>query len=293
MIALDDVNGDGIGDAAYSANDGNGRDSDPSDPGDWITSSENSGYSASGIFQGCGVSNSSWHGTHVAGTISAKINGLGTVGVAPGVQTENIRVLGKCGAYDSDIIAAILWAAGGTVSGVPTNSNPADVISMSLGGLGACPDGLQYAVDYAYDRDIPVVVAAGNKNDNAANYSPGNCDHVITVAATGMSGKRSSFSNYGSAIEIAAPGEAIYSTMNLGTTGPGGATYVNYQGTSMATPHVAGVIALMLSREPDLTSDEVLARLQSTASAFSGNVCDSNSIKTCGSGIVNSGAAVH
>jgi serine protease len=293
MVSLDDVNNDGTGDAAYSANDGDGRDSDPSDPGDWISSSENAGSAASGIFRGCTVANSSWHGTHVAGTINAKINGLGTVGVAPGVRIQNIRALGKCGGEDSDIIAGILWAAGGTVSGVPTNSTPADVISMSLGGLGACSPGLQYAVDFAYERNIPVVVAAGNSNASAANYSPGNCTHVITVAATGSTGKRSSFSNSGSSVEISAPGESIYSTMNLGSTLPSGYTYVNYQGTSMATPHVAGVIALMLSREPNLTADEVLSRLQLSATGFSGGACDSVSSKTCGNGIVNAGSAVH
>ena len=103
------------------ANDGNGRDSDPSDPGDWITASDASGY-----FIGCDVSDSSWHGTHVAGTIGAATNSLG-IGVArasTGCPKSCVRVLGKCGGYDSDIIDGMRWAAGLSV-GVPANPNPA------------------------------------------------------------------------------------------------------------------------------------------------------------------------
>jgi serine protease len=293
MVSLDDTNGDGIGNAAYSANDGNGRDSDPRDPGDWISSSEDSGSSLGGFFAGCGVSSSSWHGTHVAGTINAKINGVGTVGVAPNVSIQNVRVLGKCGGYTSDIIAGIIWAAGGSVSGVVTNSTPADIISMSLGGSGACDAASQYAIDFAYARNIPVVVAAGNDNMSASNANPANCNNVITVAATGPTGKRSSFSNYGSTVEIAAPGEAIYSTINSGSTIPSSQSYANYNGTSMATPHVSAVVALMLSREPNLTSAQVLTRLQSAVTSFGGGVCDSvSSFKTCGTGILNAGLAV-
>jgi serine protease len=117
------------------ANDGDGRDADPSDPGDWVTSADTLGY-----FAGCGVSNSSWHGTHVAGTIAAlQNNGIGITGIAPGVKVEPVRVLGKCGGYTSDIADALRWAAGLNVPGVPANANPASVLSLSLGGTGACP----------------------------------------------------------------------------------------------------------------------------------------------------------
>ena len=116
------------------ANDGNGRDTDASDPGDWITSAEN----ASGYFQGCGTSNSSWHGTHVSGTIGAVANNnLGVVGISQWVQIQPLRVLGKCGGYTSDIADAIRWSAGLSVSGVPTNTTPDRVVNISLGGSGA------------------------------------------------------------------------------------------------------------------------------------------------------------
>ena len=115
----------------FTANDLNGRDDSPADPGDWITSSESTNWP----FAGCRVSDSSWHGTHVAGTIAAiRNNATGVVGVAPGARILPVRVLGKCGGSSADIIAAIEWASGGAVTGVPANQNPADVINMSLGG---------------------------------------------------------------------------------------------------------------------------------------------------------------
>jgi serine protease len=124
------------------ANDGNGRDSDPSDPGDWITTAEN----ASGYFFGCTVTNSSWHGTHTAGTIgAASNNGVGVAGINWNSKILPVRVLGKCGGYDSDIIDAMRWAAGLAVSGVPANANPAKVENISLGGAGACLTAYQKA----------------------------------------------------------------------------------------------------------------------------------------------------
>ena len=259
------------------SNDGNGRDADPSDPGDWCPSDGSS---------------SSWHGTHVAGTVNAAINGDGSVGVAPNVKVQPVRVLGTCGGSMSDIAAAIIWAAGGSVSGVPVNANPADVISLSLGGGGGCSSTEQAAIDFANSRGAVVTIAAGNENSDAVNSSPGNCAGVITVAATDSSGKRASFSNFGSYVEISAPGVGIYSTVNTGTTTPSGSSYESWSGTSMATPHVAGVVALMLSRDPSLTPAQVLQRIQSTATAFGGGFCDSNASKTCGSGIINAGLAV-
>jgi serine protease len=278
---------------SYVANDGDGRDSDPSDPGDWISVSESNGTVASGFFAGCPVEDSSWHGTHVAGTVNALINGTGSVGVAPNVKVEPVRVLGKCGGFTSDIAAGILWAAGGTVWGVPVNANPANIISLSLGGSGACSAATQEAIDFAYNKGITVTVAAGNDGEDAFFHQPANCNHIITVAATGRAGQRASFSNYGPLVEIAAPGVDIYSTLNSGTQGPVAPTYASYNGTSMATPHVAGIVALMLSREPNLTPDQVLTRLQSTATGFNGGACDLAAVtKTCGAGIANADAAV-
>jgi serine protease len=261
---------------AGRANDGNGRDADPSDPGDWCSPS----------------ASSSWHGTHVQGTINAAMNGSGSVGLAPNVKVQPVRVLGRCGGSMSDIATGIIWAAGGYVSGLPMNPTPAKVISLSLGGTGVCSYTEQYAIDFAYAQNAIVTIAAGNDDDTSANHTPGNCNHVITVAATDNAGSRASFSNFGSLVEISAPGVSIYSTVNTGSQSPGAQGYASWNGTSMATPHVAAVIALMVSRNPSLTPDEVLARIQRTATPFSDGACDFNPTKTCGSGIINAGLAV-
>ena len=279
------------------ANDGNERDSNPSDPGDWITSGEASG----GYFYGCAVDDSSWHGTHVAGTIGATgDNASGIAGLNWSSKIQPIRVLGKCGGYDSDIADAIRWAAGGTVSGVPANATPARVISLSLGGYGSCSSGMQSAINDARSRGALVVIAAGNENSNASSFSPGNCDGVITVAATGRNGKRAWYSNYGSTIEIAAPGgsmgsdSGIYSTLNSGLQGPSTESYGAYQGTSMAAPHVAGVLSLLLSVDPLLDESDVLALLASTSTPFPADT-NANSCATagtCGVGIINAAALI-
>jgi serine protease len=277
---------DFISDTAVS-NDGNGRDTDASDPGDWIVAGEcGNGYPAQD-------QNSSWHGTHVAGTIAALTNnGTGVAGVAYGAKIVPARVLGKCGGYTSDIADAIVWASGGTVSGVPANANKAQVINMSLGGSGTCDATTQNAINSARSRGTVVVVAAGNEAVDASNSSPANCSGVITVAATNRSGGRASYSNYGTIVDVAAPGGdsgtggAILSTLNAGTRSPGADSYASYMGTSMATPHVAGVVALMLAKNPSLTPDDVEAKLKSTARAFPA------SCSGCGTGIVDASAAV-
>lgn len=276
-------------------NDGTARDNDPSDPGDWITSAE----AASGFFAGCQVRNSSWHGTHVAGTIGANGNNAsGVTGINWQSKIQHVRVLGKCGGYSSDIADGIRWAAGLTVSGVPANATPARVINMSLGGSGACSTTYSNAINAANNAGTVVVVAAGNSNADAANYSPASCANVITVASTGKAGSRAYYSNFGATVEIAAPGgdknadanDTILSTLNTGTTSPVADSYVKYQGTSMATPHVVGLVSLMLSVNPSLNTAQVTSILQSTATAFpAGSTC---STSTCGPGIINAAAAV-
>lgn len=271
------------------ANDGDGRDSDPSDPGDWITAGED----ASGYFADCGVSDSSWHGTHVAGTIGAATdNSVGIAGIAPGIKVEPIRALGKCGGFTSDIVAAITWASGGSVSGVGANANPASVINMSLGGGGACSASWQTAIDGAVGRGTTVVVAAGNSDVDAEFTSPASCGNVVTVGAIGSDGKRASFSNYGPNVDLAAPGVGIWSALNSGTTIPAAETYASYGGTSMATPHVVGVAALAKSANSSLTPAQIETLLEATGNVtpFAGGTCDPS--KACGSGIVNAGAAV-
>jgi len=261
------------------ARDGNGRDSNPADEGDWSAANE--------CYSGSPASNSSWHGTHVAGTIAAVTNNsTGVAGTAFKAKILPVRVLGKCGGYTSDIADAITWASGGTVSGVPTNTTPAEVINMSLGGSGTCSTTYQNAINGAVNRGTTVVVAAGNSSTNVSSSVPANCSNVIAVAATTSSRAKASYSNYGSGIDISAPGSNILSTLNDGTTTPGNASYASYNGTSMAAPHVAGVVALMQSvASTPLTPAQVESTIKSTAASFS---CSQG----CGAGLLDANAAV-
>ncbi len=269
----------------WIANDGNGRDSDASDPGDAVFAGEcGGGQPASDKY-------SSWHGTHVAGTVAARSNnGVGVAGVAYNAKVVPVRVLGKCGGYTSDIADAIIWSSGGAVYGVPANANKARVINLSLGGGGSCSTTTQNAINSARSRGSVIVVAAGNSNTNVSNSNPANCAGVVAVAATGRSGGRAPYSNYGTLVDVAAPGGdgggGVLSTLNTGLRAPVSDSYAYYQGTSMATPHVAGVAALMLSRNPSLTPDQVESKLKSTARAFP-VACSG-----CGTGIVDANAAV-
>ncbi|MBD8725359.1 S8 family serine peptidase [Oxalobacteraceae sp. CFBP 13708] len=269
---------------AAIGNDGNGRDNDASDPGDGITAG------ACGGGQPFSDQPSSWHGTHVAGTVAARTNnGAGVAGVAYNAKILPVRVLGKCGGYTSDIADAITWASGGTVSGVPANPNKARVLNLSLGGGGACSATMQNAVNGARARGAVVVAAAGNSAMDVSNASPANCTGVIVVAATGRTGGRARYSNFGTLVALAAPGgdgaSGVLSTLNSGRSGPLADTYALYQGTSMAAPHVAGVAALMLAANTNLTPDVIATQLKSTARAFPA------SCTGCGAGIVNAAAA--
>lgn len=307
------------------ANDGGGRDSDPSDPGDWITSAEN----ASGTFKGCGVSSSSWHGTQTAGLIGATTdNAVGMASMGRDVMVLPVRVLGKCGGYDSDIIDAMRWAAGLTVSGVTTNPNPARVINMSLGASGSCSAAYQEAVDELVAANVIVVVAAGN--DGLAVGTPANCSGVIAVAGVRHTGTKVGYSDLGSAVTISAPagncvnasGTCLYpilTTSNSGTTAPtsgsAGATYTSggddaSLGTSFSAPLVSGTVALMLSAAPSLTASQVVGLLKSTARTFPSTGAGSGvsactaptsvaqtsecycTTSTCGAGLLDAGAAV-
>ncbi|GHH81105.1 extracellular protease [Streptomyces capitiformicae] len=277
---------DFIADTAVSV-DGNGRDSNPADPGDSFAAGE------------CGQTegqSSSWHGTHVAGTIAAVTNNSkGIAGIAYGAKVSPVRVLGKCGGYDSDIIDAITWASGGTVSGVPANTNVAKVINMSLGGGGACTSATQSAINAAVNRGTTVVVAAGNSNANAANYSPASCSNVISVAATNRAGSRTYYSNFGSVVDIAAPGgetrtttsNGILSTLNTGTAGPASETYTYYQGTSMAAPHIAGLAALLKSANSSLTPAQIESAIKTNSRALPGT-CSGG----CGAGLADAAKTV-
>jgi serine protease len=259
---------------------------------------------------------SSWHGTHVASTAGAEQtnNARGMAGVAYNAKVLPVRVLGHCGGYDSDIADAIIWAAGGTVAGVPANTHPAQVINLSLGGGGVCTasSATGLAVAQANALGATVVVSAGNSNADAANFSPASCPGVITVASTGITSKRAYYSNYGTSVEIAAPGGGVYANdgasgtavddgfiwqaLNSGATTPvaNDTSYNGYAGTSQAAPHVSGVVALMQGARLDaglplLTPTEVVTLLQGSAHT---PVVPPTSGREIGAGIVDASAAV-
>jgi serine protease len=270
-----------------SAGDGNGWDSNPTDEGDYSD-----------------TESSSWHGTHVAGTIAAiKDNNTGIVGVAPGAKVQPIRVLGRAGGSDYDLAAAITWGAGLSVDGVADNPTPAAVLNLSLGGESpSCPTAVQTAIDAAVSAGTMVVVAAGNSNVALSGFFPANCNHVVRVVATGNDGTMSWYSNYGTSdmpATVSAPGGSastgtdtnyrhwIWSTWNLGSTTAGSPGYTGMVGTSMAAPHVAGVAALVKAADPTLTVSELTDILTSTTKAPVS--CTTNA---CGAGIVDATAAV-
>lgn len=271
----------------FIANDGDGRDADPSDPGDWVTAPE---IAANSICAGNVASDSSWHGTGIGGIIGAVSNnaaGIAGINWVSGILP--VRVLGKCGGYVSDIADGMRWAAGLSVSGVPDNPNPAKVLNLSLGGSGACSTTEQNAVSEIVAANKVVVVAAGNESGDVANSSPANCSGVIVVAATTATGSLSSLSNTGSLVTVSAPGDSILSVWNSGTTVPATEIYAYFNGTSGAAAAVSGVVSLLFSINSQLSPAQVRSILQSTVTAFPDATCTTS---TCGAGIVNAAAAV-
>lgn len=265
-----------------NANDGNQRDADANDPGDY----------------GCENSNSSWHGTHVAGTLGAlSSNSSGVSGINWKSRLLPVRVTGRCGGYTSDLIDGMRWAAGIEIAGIPSNPNPARVANISLGAVSdTCSAAFQGAINDVTARGMVVVTAAGNGGTAVSTFSPANCSGVIAVAAITRSGARASYSNTGSMVTIAAPGggagSGILSTVNTGLTSPAADGYAFFQGTSMATPHVAGTASLMLSANPTLTPAQVRQLMQGSARAFPVGTESDCRPGMCGAGIVNAGAAV-
>lgn len=256
-----------------TAADGNGRDDDATD----VLGNEDPR-----------ADGSSWHGTHVAGTIAATSdNGVGVAGVAWNARVVAVRVLGRGGGSNLDIVAGITWASGATVPGSRANTRPANVVNMSLGGDGAASQAYQTAIDAAVARGVVVVVAAGNEDENTANKTPCNQANVICVGATDLRGKATGYTNFGSEVTISAPGGATDRDDDgdgkpdgvLSTIGGGG--YARMQGTSMATPHVAGLVALMKSMRPTMTHAQVRDALVASATPIS------NCATACGKGIVD------
>ncbi|WP_240508946.1 S8 family serine peptidase [Streptomyces agglomeratus] len=286
--------------SSADARDGNGRDNNAKDEGDWNATDGECGT-------GSKASNSSWHGTHVAGTIGATANNTkGVAGIAYSAKIQPVRVLGKCGGSSADIADAITWASGGTVPGVTANATPAKVINLSLGGASAtCPSVYQTAINGAVSRGTTVVVAAGNSNANASGFTPANCSGVINVASTSREGNRSFYSNYGTSIDVSAPGgetrratdtpgtittpeNGILSTLNSGTTTQSTENYKPYQGTSMAAPHIAGLAALLKSAKSTLTPAEIESAIKANARPLPGT-CTGG----CGSGIADTTKTVN
>jgi len=286
-----------------------GPDADPSDPGDWVTQTEvNNGSLGSGC-TAADVGNSSWHGTRVSGLIAAATNnGMGMAGMGwERLKVMPIRVLGKCGGYDSDIIAGMKWSAGLEVPGLPappSAASKAKVLNLSLGGSGTCGTtgtGKLYrdAITAINASGSIIVVAAGNSAGQAVGM-PGNCPGVITVAALRHVGTKVGFSSIGPEVTIAAPGgncininagqACLYpmvSTTNAGATTPaaytGNGVYTDSGasvGTSFSAPIVSGIVGLMASVRPGLTAAEATDILKSTARPFpttgGGSVADGN-----------------
>jgi serine protease len=297
---------DFVSDIEY-ANDGNGRDADPSDPGDWVSQADKTGNPA--LFGSCPEQPSSWHGTIISGIVAAATNNTtGVAGVSWNGRVLPVRVAGKCGATVLDITDGMRWAAGLTVPGAPVNPNPARIINISFGGSAACGSLYQSTVNELASIGVVVVAAAGN--EMGAVTRPASCNGVVGVAALARDGLKASYSNFGPQVTIATVGgdpsvdDGLLTLINTGTQSPGADSYDNVFGTSFAAPVVSGVISLMLSENEQLTVPQVITGLRSTArphvqsstgvpacSATNSQVCVCTS-STCGAGVLDADAAV-
>ena len=312
-----------------SANDGDGRDADPSDPGDWVTQAE-----VDGIFAGAGciVEDSSWHGTQTASLVAASTNdAVGMAGTGRNVRVMPVRALGKCGGLLSDVVAAMYWAAGLAIPSspsdlgtAPSNPYPAKVLNLSLGSSSiTCSPTYQTAINAIVATGASVVVAAGN-NAGLAVSQPANCTGVIAVGGLRHVGTKSGFSDLGPQVSIAAPAGncvnqsgtclfPILAATNTGATGPATNTYSDGSnpsfGTSFSAPLVSGTAALMLSRNPALTSAQVKSTIMASARTFptTGGTAGAPTCQppgstpqdecyctttTCGAGMLDAAAAV-
>jgi serine protease len=306
------------------ANDGDGRDADASDPGDWVTTQD----TQTTKFSGCTVEDSSWHGTRVAGILGAIANnGVGIAGITWKGMILPVRALGKCGGLDSDILDGMRWAAGLHVTGVPDNTHPAQVINMSLGGTGACTSAQQMVVNEIVAKGVVIVVSAGNEGGPVD--SPANCAGVAGVAGLRNIGTKVGFSSLGPQVAVSAPGGncvntgagqpclfTINTTINSGTTTPGSNTYTDQTvpnlGTSFSAPIVSGIAALMTGVNGNLNAAQVISRLKEGAKPFpvssdntvlschvpanssdiQSSECNCNT-STCGAGMANTPGAVN
>jgi serine protease len=297
------------GNIFWTANDGNARDNDAQDPGDWISAADvDAGYCSTYTK---GPVDSTWHGTHVAGLAAAVGNNAqGGLGVAFGSRLLPVRVLGRCGGYVSDILAGARWAAGLSVPGVPLNNTPAKVLNLSLGVVANCEPYIQSVVNEVRAQGASMVVSSGN-NGSTKISAPANCTGVVAVTAHTREGDNATYANVGTGVSISAPGggknstlaetpsaiRSIVSTGNAGPTTPSTDNYLEFIGTSMAAPQVAGVLALMASVRPDLGMATLETILTGAARPFpAGSYCAVNPNNLapgfCGSGLLDAQAAV-
>jgi serine protease len=268
---------DFVTDSAF-ANDGNGRDTDASDPGDGVSTSDQ----ADSRFAACAVQASSWHGSIIAGLIAANSdNAVGVAGINTQARVLPVRVAGKCGAAVADIVDGMRWAAGLPVAGAPPNAHPARIVNISFGGSAACGPEYQTAVDELRAAGVVVVAAAGN--EHGAVSRPASCPGVVGVAALNRDGFKTSYSNFGAALAshgLATVGgdddssgawgplladSGLVTLWNDGARGPGQAEYAALFGTSFAAPLVSGTLSLMLSANPTLTVDQLIQGLRVSA----------------------------
>ena len=279
--------------SSVNANDSDGRDADPSDPGDWVSDADKAG---SLLLTNCAVSGSSWHGTRVSGMIGAlSNNSVGITGIAWNSFILPVRALGKCGGVDSDILAAMRWAGGLTTPGAPTNPTPARILNMSLGSTGVCEQSYRSVIDELTARKVLVVISAGNEGTMVS--SPADCPGVAAVAALRHAGSKVGFSNLGPEVTLGAPGGncvntnggpclfSLDTTSNSGPTSPGTHTYTDEfatnLGTSFSAPIVSGIAALMLSRNANLSTEQMLARLREGAVPFPTSVPGNLALTAC------------
>lgn len=275
------------------AGDGDGRDSNPADPGNWSTAAN------------CNAT-STWHGTAVTGIIGASTdNGIGIAGINQKSKLLTVRVAGKCqkGGSAADLLAGIRWAAGFSIPSVPDNANPAKVINLSLSSPVACDGifGLQAAIDAILKKGIVVVASAGNDDGaDVSQVSPASCTGVITVGSVTRFGGRGT-TTIGPRIDIAAPGAAfssasvdmILATSDSGTQGPvGDSSIVPYAGTSIAAPHVTGIVSLVQGLRPTMRPNQIAKILKATARPFPTGTGSDCTTTTCGAGMLDGAAVV-
>jgi serine protease len=271
------------------ANDGDGWDPDPTDPGDFVSAAD----LMNPVFPpaDCGDSStppgpvdSTWHGTRVVGVMGAITNNAaGVAGMTWNPYILPVRALGKCGGFDSDIMVGMQWAAGMSVTGVPDNPFPADIINLSLGGSSGttCPASYENLVQTLSEMGVLVVASAGNESGPVD--VPGNCAGVLAVAGLRNVGTKVGYSSFGAEVGISAPAgncvntsgpclRSIDTTTNAGLTTPGANTYTNQTnenlGTSFSAPIVSGIAALMRAVNGNLKPAQLIARIQSSASPF-------------------------